>query len=307
MLASSPVLTAAPYLLPVAGFLSALFVANSMRDVFVHAVDAATAKPSDDLFATPQKSGGLAAQIGSLAQPKDAHELSELRLRMIQAGFERKRALEVYSALRAVAALGLPALSWLALQPKTPLASLLLIMLTVSVGYYGPALYLHMRRKRRQDELLRPFPNALDLLVTSVEAGLGLNAALHSVADEMEAAAPLLARELQRANQEITAGVPRLDALRHLDERTGLTEMTSLVNVLVQAERYGTGVGRALRAHAELTRHKRMLAAEERAARAAPKLTIVTVLLLMPALFVILLGPTVVNVILHVIPMMTGG
>lgn len=300
-------LSAAPYLLPFAAFAAVLALMFATRAAFAPTARRAFAAPSEDLFAPSRKSGGLTAAVGSLAQPRAAEERGALRLRVTQAGFERKRAYEAYSAARVVLALGLPALTWLALRPSSVVLSISLALLTAAIGYYGPTLFLANRRQRRREALLKPFPNALDLLVISVEAGLGLNAALQSVAEEIEPAAPLLGRELQRANQEITAGVPRMDALRRLDRRTGLTEMTSLVNVLIQAERYGTSIGRALRAHADLTRHKRMLAAEERAARVAPKLTIVTVLLIMPALFTVLLGPTIVNVITYVIPLLQGG
>ena len=290
-----------------AAFAATLALALALRAVIApHGATAAPA-PAEELFAPPGRSKGLAAAVGALAQPRSPEALSVLCRRLTHAGFEGKRAYEVYNAVRAVLALGLPALTWLALRPSNLLLSVALALVTAAVGYYGPTLFVENCRLRRREALLKPFPNALDLLVTSVEAGLGLDAALNCVATEMEPAAPLLAGELRRTNQEITAGVPRLDALRRLDARTGLTEMTSLVNVLIQAERYGTGVGRAMRAHADLTRHKRMLAAEERAARVAPKLTIVTVLLIMPSLFTVLMGPTIVNVVTHVIPLLSGG
>ncbi len=300
-------LQAAPYLLPFAAFVAALGVMLALRAAFAPPAASAFPAPPRDLFVPKGKPKGLTAAVGSLAQPRAVEDQGQLRLRVTQAGFERKRAYEAYNALRVLLALGLPMLTWLALRPESVLLSVTTALLSAAVGYYGPTLYLKNRRIRRREALLKPFPNALDLLVISVEAGLGLNAALKSVAEEIEPAAPLLAHQLQRANQEITAGVPRLDALRRLDHRTGLTEMTSLVNVLIQAERYGTGIGRALRAHADLTRHKRMLAAEERAARVPPKLTIVTVVLIMPSLFTVLLGPTIVNVITFVIPMLQRG
>ncbi len=295
------------YVIPLAAFVATLAVALALRAVLAQRGATEPTAPGEELFVPGVRSGGLVAAVGSLAQPRSEEGLGVLRRRLTQAGYEGKRAFEVYSVLRAALALGLPALTWLALRPSTLLVSVALALATAAVGYYGPSLYVENRRLRRRAELLKPFPNALDLLVSSVEAGLGLDAALNCVAADLEPAAPLLARALQQANQEIAAGVPRLEALRRLDHRTGLTEMTSLVNVLIQAERYGTGVGRALRAHADLTRHKRMLAAEARAARVAPKLTIVTVLLIMPALFAVVLGPTIVNVVTYAIPLLRDG
>ncbi|MCO4772533.1 MAG: type II secretion system F family protein [Deltaproteobacteria bacterium] len=296
-----------PLVMAVAAFVAVLGLMLVLRAALSPKTTLATDAPADDLFVTESGAGRLTTAVGSLANPRSAEERGALRLSLIQAGFEGKRAVELYSAARVLLVLGLPLLTWLALPTYSLLLSASLALITAAVGYYGPTLYLANLKLRRREALLKPFPNALDLLVTSVEAGLGLNAALKTVADELEPAAPLLAVELQRANHEITAGVPRQDALRRLDHRTGLTEMTSLVNVLIQAERYGTSVGRALRAHAELTRHKRMLAAEERAAKVAPKLTIVTVLLIMPSLFIVLLGPTIVNIVNRVIPMLQGG
>jgi tight adherence protein C len=299
-------LSLSPELITFAAFAATLAVAFALRGVLVHERATSPATPPEPLLAPRSKAKGLAATVGSLAQPRTPEGLGAMRRHLSHAGFEGKRAYEVYSLVRATLALGLPALTWLALRPSSLFLSVLLALITAAAGYYGPVLYVENRRRRRREALLKPFPNALDLLVSSVEAGLGLDAALRCVATEMETAAPLLAHELQRTNQEFTAGVPRLEALRRLDDRTGLTEMTSLVNVLVQAERYGTGVGRALRAHADLTRHKRMLAAEGRAARVAPKLTIVTVVLIMPSLLTVLLGPTIVNVITYVIPLLAG-
>ena len=148
--------------------------------------------------------------------------------------------------------------------------------------------------------------DALDLLVSSVEAGLGLDAAFRRVSKEMESAAPALVRELQAVNYEVEAGIPRTTALRHLDERTGLQEVNSLVNVLLQAERFGTSVAEALRVHSELVRKKRMLAAEENAAKISPKLTLAMIIFILPLLFTVLAGPAAINVVNNLLPAMGG-
>ena len=179
-------------------------------------------------------------------------------------------------------------------------------MLAATIGYYIPSVYVSNRLENRKEELLKPFPDALDLLVSSVEAGLGLDAAFRRVSLEMESAAPLLARELQTVNNEVAAGVPRIEALRKLDYRTGLGEVNALVNVLMQAERFGTSVAKALRIHAELVRKKRMLAAEESAARISPKLTVAMILFILPGLVIVLAGPAFINVVRNLIPVMEG-
>jgi tight adherence protein C len=175
-------------------------------------------------------------------------------------------------------------------------------MLTATMGYYIPAVYVSVRLSNRQRELLKPFPDAMDLLVSSVEAGLGVDAAFQRVAREIEGAAPELARELQMVNHEVAAGISRTDALRRLDKRTGLQEINSLVNVLTQAERFGTSIASSLRVHSELVRSKRMLAAEERAAAISPKLTVGMIIFILPSLFVVLVGPAVINVINNLLP-----
>ena len=115
-------------------------------------------------------------------------------------------------------------------------------------------------------------------------------------ADELHSAAPELSLEFQLVNHEVSAGVPRLDAFRHLARRTGLAEIKSLVNMMVQADRFGTSIAHALRIHADIVRQKRMTRAEEEAAKVSPKLTIVMILFLMPCLLIVLIGPASIRV-----------
>jgi tight adherence protein C len=225
-----------------------------------------------------------------------------------QAGFRGRNGPQVYNAIRAGLALALPALVYLLLhtQIATPIYLLFFIVLSSTVGYYGPSLYITNRIRRRQEALLKPFPDALDLLVSCVEAGLGVDAAFQRVAKEIDTAAPELSRELQQVNFEVSAGVPRIEALRHLDRRTGLREVNALVNVLTQSERFGTSVAHALRIHSELVRTKRMLAAEERAAQISPKLTVAMILFILPSLIIILIGPAIINVVRVLMPSLSG-
>ena len=170
------------------------------------------------------------------------------------------------------------------------------VVLGATFGYYLPAIWVANVTNKRKRRLLSAFPDALDLLVSCVEAGLGLDAAFRRVAVEMETAAPELAREFQLVTHEISAGVPRVEALRHLERRTGLDEIRSLVNMLAQAERFGTSIARGLRVHSRMTRQKRMSRAEEEAARVSPKLTVVMILFLLPVLGMVLVGPALINV-----------
>ena len=246
-------------------------------------------------------------QISTIAAPASAEERSLLRDKLVQGGFRSKHNLEQYLTLRVASAL-VPPLVATPLVVGMDLPAILVVLLSAAaLGYYLPAVGLDWAVRKRQSSLLRPFPDALDLLVCCVEAGLGLDAAFRRVAEEVEPAAPELSQELQQVNHEIAAGVPRADALKRLDSRTGINEMGSLVSVLVQADRFGTSVAKALRIHAELVRKKRMLAAEEQASQISPKLTVVMILFILPTLMVVLVGPAIINIGRNLWPTLQGG
>jgi tight adherence protein C len=257
------------------------------------------------LFQTEQIRGAATA-FGRLARPteEDAHLM---RRRLIQAGYRGRNNLELYTGLRVLLAFAISILFFLVFRTEKAIGAVLVAMLGVAFGYYIPAVVLTRQLRSRQRRLMRSFPDGLDLLVSSVEAGLGLDAAFRRVAREIETAAPELARELQLVNYEVEAGVPRIEALRHLVTRTGLDEVNALVNVLAQAERFGTSVARALRVHANLVRTKRMLAAEETAAQISPKLTVAMILFILPSLFCIVLGPAGINIARKLLPILGGG
>ena len=223
-------------------------------------------------------------------------ELVQLRKTLFQAGFRGRDAVMVYSALRTVL-LVVVGLMCLIVAPGDKIVYRLMGgLMGAAAGYYLPQLYISNIVQKRQAELLKGFPDALDLLVSCVEAGLGLDIAFRRVADETIVSAPALARELQLVSAEVAAGVPRADAMRHLAERTGLDEILSLVNVLVQAERFGTSVAKALRVHSEHVRTRRMQRAEEKAAQVSPKLTIIMILFILPCLMMVLMGPALIRV-----------
>jgi len=259
-----------------------------------------TTKQDDDMFeiggGEAQGLDAVAERIGVLAASKDETERSRQRATLVQAGYRHRHALEIFNGARVTLAMTLPMMTIPFVTdmsiPKLAAACLF----ASAAGYYIPRLVVDNAANKRAYMLLRSFPDCLDLLVSSVEAGLGLDAAFRRVAGEMEGAAPELAREFQMVNHEISAGVPRVEALRHLETRTGLDEVRSLVNMLAQAERFGTSVAKSLRVHAKQTRERRMSRAEEEAAKVSPKLTVVMILFLLPVLFSILIGPAAINV-----------
>lgn len=249
----------------------------------------------------PEGVGGVASRLGTLAAPQSQEERNAQRLQLLQAGFKSRHALEIFNGMRVTLALCLPLLS-LPIAARLGLVQLALIVLVAAAfGYYAPAMWLYNTTAKRKRILLRSFPDSLDLLVSCVEAGLGLDAAFRRVALEIETAAPELSREFQIVTYEISAGVPRVEALRHLESRTGLDEIRSLVNMLAQAERFGTSIAKGLRVHSRMTRQKRMSRAEEEAAKVSPKLTVIMILFLLPVLGMVLMGPALIKVwmVLH--------
>ncbi len=256
---------------------------------------------------TPETTHETRFQLSQIAAPSSGEERNLLRDKLIQGGFRSPTNLEQYLTIRAAAALT-PPLVAVFLVGSLPLPTMLVILLgAAALGYYLPALMLDWRVRKRQSALLRPFPDALDLLVCCVEAGLGLDAAFRRVAEEIEPAAPELSQELQMVNYEVSAGMPRAESLKRLDARTGINEMASLVSVLVQADRFGTSIAKALRIHAELVRKKRMLVAEENAAQISPKLTVVMILFILPTLMAVLIGPAIINIGKNLWPTLSGG
>lgn len=242
----------------------------------------------------------IASRLSALASTSDDDEKIQLRMKMVQAGYTSKNALEMMNAARVLMAVGLPVF----LVPTAGIAVLgnsLIglgagVVVLGAIGYILPSMIVDSQISSRQRILMNAFPDALDLLVSSVEAGLGLDAAFRRIADEIENSTPELAHEFQMVNHEISAGVARLDALHHLHDRTGVEEIGALVNMLTQAERFGTSIARSLRVHSSLTRQKRMSRAEEEAAKVSPKLTVVMILFLMPCLMIVLLGPAAVSI-----------
>ncbi|MEO7476272.1 MAG: type II secretion system F family protein, partial [Gemmatimonadales bacterium] len=197
-----------------------------------------------------------------------------VRLRLIQAGYPTSAAVPIYLALRVLlpAGLGFGALVMLPLLGFSLLACVLGVVYFAGLGYVAPTLHVGMRIRRRQKEMQRALPDALDMLVVSVEAGLGLNQALVRVSEEIYRLSPVLSEQMSLVNMEIRAGTGREEALRNLADRTGLADLASLTAMLIQTDRFGTSVAQALRIHADTMRTKRRQRAEEAAAKTTIKL-----------------------------------
>jgi tight adherence protein C len=193
-------------------------------------------------------------------------------------------------------AAGFSAVTILGFLGMTSFAGLIATVWFAALGYIAPSVYVNGRIRTRQKEMQRALPDALDLLVVCVEAGLGLNQALVRVADEIHRLSPVLSEQMSLVNYEIRAGTAREEALRNWGERTGLGDIASLAGMLIQTDRFGTSVAQALRIHADTMRTKRRQRAEEAAAKTTIKLIFPLVFCIFPSMFVVILGPAMIQI-----------
>jgi len=233
----------------------------------------------------------LIAQLGGFLPSQDGTDA--LRTGLVRAGYRRGDAPLIFMGSKIVCAVALP-MAWMAYGYLTarPLGNLMLIsVVTAFVGFYVPTVFIAVRQRQRHSEILSALPDALDLMVVCVEAGLGLGAALQRVGVEIRLASRQLSEELALVNQEMQTGVSRIDSLRNLAERTGVEDVYALVAMLIQTDKLGTSVAQSLRAHADSMRTRRRQRAEQMARKASIKLAFPLVFLIFPALLVIILGP----------------
>jgi tight adherence protein C len=225
-------------------------------------------------------------------------DTSEVRQFLLQAGYVDPNAVSIYWAARVILALSFlaAALFFLPLMNVTMAQMLIAVVWLGGLGWVGPVFYVRRRLKARQKELQKAMPDMLDMLVVCVEAGLGLNQALVRVADEIDHVSLVMSEQLALVNLEMRAGTPRDEALKNLAERTGLPDMKSLVGMMIQTDRFGTSVADALRVHSDTMRTKRRQRAEEAAAKTTIKLVFPLVLFVFPAMFVVVLGPSVIAI-----------
>ena len=231
--------------------------------------------------------------------PRSPSEMGKLRLRLVQAGFRGNEALTVFFGLRVAIAFGL---FMLFISPVLMRPNILLALGAFGLGYILPGMVLARLAGRRQHRLRLSLADALDLMVVSVEAGLGLDQALMRVGEELEFAYPDLADEFRLVNLELRAGKPRVEALRNLGDRTGVDDIVSLVAMLIQTDKFGTSVAQSLRVHSETLRTKRRQRAEEAAAKTGVKMVFPLVFCIFPAIFVVTIGPAAIKFVTVLFP-----
>src|SRR5262245_1265660 len=253
-----------------------------------------SAAPTPQEFAEgPVRQHWLVKLLGPFAaRASSGASASRARRRLVEAGYRKDSAVGIYMASRLVLALLLPVLVLLS-SPLMNLQELKLVLVLCCAGALGliaPSYWLDKARSKRQMSIILGLPDALDMMVVCVEAGLGINASLARVAREFHRSNPVLSTEFELVTLEIRAGKSSTDALRSLAERTGVSEVSSLVAMLVQTERFGTSVADTLRVHAESLRVARLLRAEEQAAKAPLKMMFPTLIIFIATL-IVTIGP----------------
>jgi tight adherence protein C len=238
----------------------------------------------------------LLERLGQASKPKDQIQVSRIREKLVNAGYRNSRAPIIFFGSRLFLAV-LFGLSFLIFGTEatqnmsSPYAFPGILILCMVVGFYGPQLWLSSAISSRKERLVDGFPDALDLMVVCVEAGLGLDQAMNRVGQEIIMGHKDLGEEFGLLNLELRAGLSREQALRNLVQRTDLEDIRSLVALLIQTDRFGTSIGQALRVHSDSMRMNRRMKAEEKAAQLAVKLMIPLILFIFPSLMVVIAGP----------------
>ena len=241
-------------------------------------------------------------KYSTVLEPKDEEEYSAIRLKLMQAGYRSKNAVRTYHFLQFVLGIGFLILGALyaILQSATgepSMTHLLLYVLGPGIaGYMLPKYWVTKRQQERQEEITNGFPDSLDLMLVCVEAGQSLDQAIQRVSKEIRAGYPALADEYEIVGHEMKAGKDKTSVLRDMSERAGVTDVASFVTVLIQSATFGTSISEALRVYASEMRDKRVMRAEEAANKLPTKMTLATMMLTVPPLLIILIGPSIYEI-----------
>ncbi|SDE48756.1 type II secretion system F family protein [Limimaricola pyoseonensis] len=245
-------------------------------------------------------------RFATFLEPQDAEEFSAVRLRLMQAGYIQKNAVRIYHFAQfalGLGALGLGLVYALSRPDAADATTQDMIMSTIlpgAIGYMLPKYWVTRRRAARQEAITHGFPDSLDMMLVCVEAGQSIDQAIIRVSQELRAGFPDLAFEFQQVAYEMKAGKDKSQVLRDMAERCGVTDINSFVTVLVQSQQFGTSIAEALRVFSAEMRDKRVLRAEEKANTLPTKLTLATMLLTVPPLLLILIGPSIHDIAVNI-------
>jgi tight adherence protein C len=236
--------------------------------------------------------------LGSSMEPTSDLERNSLKIRLANAGFRSEAAPGIYRGLRIAFLIICAGLAFMYgfFRYGMNTTTLQWLGAGVAVGFYGPTIVLWYLVRKRQQEIFLTLPDALDLLVVCVESGLGLDAAMRKVCDEMKGHAKVICEEFALANLQLQMGRPRREVLHDLGVRTGVDDVRSLAAILIQADRFGSSIAQALRVQSDSMRTRRRQLAEEKAAKTAVQLIFPLVLFIFPGIFVVLVGPAAINI-----------
>jgi tight adherence protein C len=252
----------------------------------------------------------MSHHVAKLSLPKEDWDKSTLRLQFAKAGIRNPSAPALYFAAKTLLALVLPAIALIfcgnLFTPERRMWLLLAVLAASALGFYLPNLILSRMIEHRQRKLFEDLPDALDLMTVCVEAGLGLDAAMMRVTQEIGVRSHALKDEFELVLLELRAGSGRDKALRNLSLRTGVEDIDTLAAMLIQADRFGTSVGDSLRVYTDNLRTKRRMRAEEKAAKIALKLLFPLMFFIFPALITVLIGPSAIQVMRQLVPAMSG-
>lgn len=237
-----------------------------------------------------------APALSKALQPKTELEQDRLKIRLANAGFSSPNASQIYLALKFASLVLLLVVSVMFGYVRWGLSQDFWICVGVGagIGLFLPEFVLAFLKKSRQDAIFYSMPDALDLLVVCVEAGLGLDAAMRRVTEELKDSAPIVCEELTTCNMQLQMGRPRREVLHDLGVRTGVDDMRALAAILIQADKFGSSIAQALRVQSDSMRVKRRQIAEEKAQQTAVKLIFPLVLFIFPGIFVVLVGPAAI-------------
>jgi tight adherence protein C len=242
----------------------------------------------------------LFGKIGRHAPTQKGEDYAVSRLKLLRAGIRHENALGVHWGVKIFLTVLIPAfflmIRTLALTSLSYQVTMTVTVLCALLGFYLPDIWLNRKGEERRQKVLQSLPDALDLLVICVEAGMGLDGAINKVAQELRIGSPELSDELQLMNLELRAGKQRTDALKNLALRTNLDEISSLTTLLVQTDKFGTSMADALRIYSESYRTQRYQRAEEMAAKLPVKMVVPLMFCIFPSLFLVILGPAAINI-----------
>ena len=252
----------------------------------------------------------LLRRLGEANKPSNESDVSTIREALVTAGYRHPQAPILFMGAKLLS--GILALGIVILLPASllgfPTATTQLVMYigAASAGYFVPMLWLRYAISQRKDKIQDAFPDALDLMVVCVEAGLGLDAAISRVSSEIRFAHRELAEEFHLVSLELRTGLSRTEALKNLSRRIDLEEVSSLVALLVQTDKFGTSIGQSLRVHSDSMRVNRQLRAEELAAKIPVKILFPLVCFIFPSVFVVIVGPAAIKIARTLLPSLGG-